>query len=71
MLSSTLKNIERELIATNCDYHYPIQLIHLEGGQEETIKWRHVQGYYPPQIRRMMKQLEKTLVKHQTTIIHH
>jgi hypothetical protein len=59
-----LKNYEKEINATNCDYIAPIYIIVTEEGKETKIEWKGIQNCYPESMKVTIEELEKVFEKY-------
>ncbi len=54
-----LKNYEKEINRTKCDYITPIYIIVNEKGEETKIEWKGIQNCYPKAMKVTIEELEK------------
>ncbi len=59
-----LKNNEKEINATNCDYIAQIRIKINEDGVETEIEWNGIQNCYPETMKNIVENLEKLFSKY-------
>jgi hypothetical protein len=64
MTGAKLKQHEKDINATNCDYGFPINFVITENGKTSTIEWRDVKKCYPKSAKKIAKPLLKLLNKY-------